>query len=229
MSLDFNDSAHGEPQLYDSLKEAPCAGENFLIPGPAGVMEAVMSCAELFLPGDPIAVICHPHPLHGGSMTNKVVHIVSKTFKEMGVPNLRFNFRGVGHSQGHFDQGEGEVDDLAAAVEWFKQRYPDSPVWLAGFSFGSFIAYKAHERVHAERLLLIAPPVTWFDFSTEAQIHIPWMVIQGGKDEITPPEKVSSWVNKQSNKPDYQWFDDASHFFHGRLNRIRDAIRVQWG
>ncbi|WP_455212759.1 alpha/beta hydrolase [Kaarinaea lacus] len=228
MSIDFNDSSRPELRLYDGLEEAPCSAEHFLIPGPVGGLEAVMACPDERESMSPIAIICHPHPLYGGSMANKVVHMVANTFKEIGLPTLRFNFRGVGHSQGRFDQGRGEVQDLVAVCEWFKQRYPEAPLWLAGFSFGSYIAFQAHNQVNAQRLLLIAPPVTRFDFNADAQIQIPWMVIQGGKDEIVEPEKVSAWVLRQGNTVSYEWLADAGHFFHGRLNHIREAIKQHW-
>jgi alpha/beta superfamily hydrolase len=227
MSNDFNDSSRGGLHLYDGLEEEPYMGEHFLIPGPVGGLEAVMS-SPVEQGKSAVAVICHPHPLHGGSLANKVVHIVANTFGEMGLPTLRFNFRGVGHSQGRYDQGQGEVADLVAICHWLKQRYPDTPIWLAGFSFGSYIAYQAHQQVNAERLLLIAPPVTLFDFNAGEQVHIPWMVIQGGKDEIIAPEKVSTWVHRQGGAVSYEWLGDADHFFHGRLNHIRDAIKQNW-
>jgi hypothetical protein len=228
MSIGFNDGSRPELHVYDGLDKAPCAGEHFLIPGPAGGLEAVMACPENREETGPIGIICHPHPLYGGSMTNKVVHVVAKTFGEMGLPTLRFNFRGVGHSQGQFDQGRGELEDLVAVCQWFKQRYPKSPLWLAGFSFGSFVAFQAHHRVGAERLLLIAPPVTKYDFNARTQIQIPWLVIQGGKDEIVAPDKVSAWVRRHGTSVAYEWLDDASHFFHGRLSHIRDVIKQRW-
>jgi len=228
MSIDFNDNSPSELHLYDGLEEAPYMGEHFLIPGPAGGLEAVMASPEERQGEDVVVVICHPHPLYGGSMANKVVHIVANTFGEMGLPTLRFNFRGVGHSQGRYDQGRGEVQDLIATCQWLKQRYPTTSLWLAGFSFGAYVAYQAHQHVNAERLLLIAPPVTLFDFNLGVPVQIPWMVIQGGKDEIIAPEKVSAWVHRQGNSASYEWLGDADHFFHGRLNRIRDVIKQHW-
>jgi alpha/beta superfamily hydrolase len=229
MSIDANGNSRPELHLCDGLKEAPCLGKHFLIPGPVGELEAVMACPQNRDTNSPIAIICHPHPLYGGSMANKVVHIVANTFGELGLATLRFNFRGVGHSQGHFDQGRGEVQDLMAVCDWFARRYPGAPLWLAGFSFGSYIAYQAHQQVNAERLLLIAPPITRYEFNSANQIQIPWMVIQGGKDEIIAPEKVSAWVHRQGSAVDYEWLGDADHFFHGRLNHIRDAIKQRWG
>lgn len=223
-----NDFHQSRPlHLYDGLEDKPRSGENFLIQGPAGVLEALMSHPAQ---GDirAVGIICHPHPLYGGSMSNKVVTIVSKTFNGLGLPTLRFNFRGVGHSQGCFDRGQGEVQDVLAVSEWIKTRYPGVPVWLAGFSFGAYVAYKSCQPLGAERLLLIAPPVARFDFPELAPINIPWMVIQGGKDDVVEPEKVSQWVQKQRHRPSYQWFDDAGHFFHGRLNKIRDVIKQEW-
>ena len=229
MSTDFTETHQGELHLYDGLEEVPCSGENFLIPGPTGVLEALLAQPDSFEKGNPIAVVCHPHPLHGGTMANKVVHIVSDAFNKLGVASLRFNFRGVGHSEGRYDNGVGEIDDLCAAVSWFKERYPESPLWLAGFSFGSFIAFSAHEKVGAERLLLVAPPVGRFPFDPEQCVNIPWMVIQGGKDDVVSPQEVSVWVHRCRNKPSYEWFADADHFFHGRLIRIRELIIDQWG
>lgn len=225
---DYNDSRYPELHIYDGLEEAPCMGENFLIPGPAGVLEAITDEPKNYQGGGPIAVICHPHPLYGGSMANKVVHIVSNTLIGMGIPTLRFNFRGVGHSEGRFDNGEGEADDLQLIVEWYKRRYPESPLWLAGFSFGSFVAFKSHVNVGAERLLLVAPPVNIFDFKDAPSIDIPWLVIQGGKDEIVAPERVSDWVQKQRSSAIYKWLGDADHFFHGRLSQIANAIKESW-
>lgn len=228
MNSDFTETHIAELHLYDGLQDAPCTGENFLIPGPAGVLEAMLTGVEDYRQGDPVTVVCHPHPLYGGSMSNKVVHIVADTFGAAGLPTLRFNFRGVGHSAGRFDEGRGEVEDLKAVIEWMRVRYPGAPLWLAGFSFGAFVAYSAHRQVDAERLLLIAPPVSMFDFGGVSQVDVPWMVIQGGKDDVISPEKVSAWVSRHRRQPRYHWLGDADHFFHGRLNRVRDAIRDTW-
>ena len=229
MSTDFTESHFGELHLYDGLEDSPDTGENFLIPGPCGVLEALTHTPPDYQDGAPIAVICHPHPLHGGSMSNKVVHIIADTFNEMGVATLRFNFRGVGHSQGGFDSGRGEQQDLAAAVAWLRQRHPvGAPLWLAGFSFGSYVAFRAHQVLESQRLLLVAPPVGRFDFSEPRQVEIPWLVIQGGKDDVVSPQQVSSWVHRQALLPAFEWFADADHFFHGRLNQIRNAIKSSW-
>jgi len=229
MADDFNYAGLQSRHLYDGLEETLCTGEELLIPGPAGVIEALTSCPDCYQGGRPIAVVCHPHPLYGGSMSNKVVHILMQTFNEMGLLSVAFNFRGVGRSQGRFDRGNGECADLAAVIDFFRGRHPRAPLWLAGFSFGAYVATRSHVAVEAERLLLVAPPVTMFDFTPLAPVSVPWMVVQGGQDEIIAPPAVSAWVSAQPQRPDYRWMADADHFFHGRLNRLREAVLAGWG
>lgn len=202
----------------------------FLLPGPAGALEAVLNYETLPDAATPIAVVCHPHPLYGGTMDNKVVHTVARAFVELGVLTLRFNFRGVGRSEGRFDKGVGEADDLLAAVAWLRARFGQSPLWLAGFSFGAFVACSAHRRAGAERLLLVAPPVEMFEFGDRCDdVEVPWMVIQGGADEVVAADSVARWVASQSSPPRLEWFDDAGHFFHRRLVPLRERIVQAWG
>jgi len=214
--------------LYDGLEEDLCIGEELTIDGPAGPIQALTSCPECYLETNPIAVVCHPHPLYGGSMTNKVVHILSETFNDMGLRSVTFNFRGVEHSAGRFDNGIGETDDLLAVVSHFRKHYPEAPLWLAGFSFGAYVALRGHEEAGAERLLLVAPPVSMFDFQELPQVQVPWMVIQGGQDDIVDPAAVSGWVREQPHPPEYRWMANADHFFHGRLNRLRENVMKAW-
>ena len=228
MADDFYFAELHDRHLYDGLEEDICTGEELLMPGPAGDLEVLTSCPECYQGTKPIAVVCHPHPLYGGSMKNKVVHILAETFNEMGLLSVTFNFRGVGRSRGRFDNGKGETDDLLAVVDFFRQRHPQAPIWLAGFSFGAYVAARGCEAVGAERLLLVAPPVTLFDFNGVEVKRIPWMVIQGGRDEIITPQEVSGWVHRQHNRPLYHWMADADHFFHGRMNRLRDTVMRAW-
>jgi alpha/beta superfamily hydrolase len=214
--------------LYDGLEESPCTGQELMIPGEAGDLEAVTSYPGECRPRTPIAVICHPHPLYGGSMANKVVHMISNAFNDMGVPTLRFNFRGVGRSRGRYEGGRGEARDLIAAAGWFREQHPEAPLWLAGFSFGAYIVMRAQGQLEPQRLLLVAPPVSLFDFDHLPPVGVPWMVIQGGQDEVVSPRAVSEWVHRQSAAPDYRWMADADHFFHGRMPRLRDTIISGW-
>lgn len=220
-----------EPQnrhLYDGLEEDLCSGEELLVAGPAGPIEVLTSCPACYQGHHPIAIVCHPHPLYGGSLKNKVVHILAETFNAMGMLSVCFNFRGVGKSAGEFDDGIGETADLLAVVAFFRARHPQAPLWLAGFSFGAYVALRGHREANAARLLLVAPPVAMFDFASLPEVEIPWMVIQGGKDEITSPEAVSHWVAARPLRPQYRWMADADHFFHGRLNRVRDSLMTLW-
>ncbi|OOZ40149.1 hypothetical protein BOW53_08785 [Solemya pervernicosa gill symbiont] len=204
-------------------------GEELLIPGPSGQLELLTSYPECYNDSHPIVVICHPHPLYGGSLQNKVVHTLAKTFNDLGLLSITFNFCGVEKSNGQFDHGIGETDDLLAVVKLFQQRHPGAPIWLAGFSFGAYVALRGHVDAAAERLLLVAPPVKMFDFEETPNVEIPWTVIQGGRDEVTPPEAVAEWVESQPNRPDFRWLTTADHFFHGQLNRIRQSLIDQWG
>lgn len=203
--------------------------EQLFIPGPVGQLEAELSVPDTYQTGDPVAVVCHPHSLYGDSLRNKVVHILADTLTAMGVASLRFNFRGVGKSEGAFDQGQGEQEDLSAAVSWLKEHFPTAPHWLAGFSFGAFVAYRAHRRVNAQRLLLVAPPVSLFVFGRPEPVTIPWLVIQGAEDEIVPSREVENWVASQPNPPSFHLLQETSHFFHGRLNDLKDLVQQHWG
>ncbi len=199
-----------------------------LIAGPAGDLEILVTLAKK-PQHNAFAVICHPHPLHGGTMNNKVVYILARTFNELGLATLRFNFRGVGKSTGQFDNGKGETDDLRAVVNWLKNKYAPSELWLAGFSFGSEIALRGHRDLNANRLLLVAPPVERFQAENLPLSKIPTLVIQGDKDEIVSPTAVSEWVKTQAHQAEYIIMPGAEHFFHGRLNELRDVILTAWG
>jgi alpha/beta superfamily hydrolase len=204
-------------------------GGELILPGLAGDIEALTAYPPEFHDGQPIAIVCHPHSLHGGSMTNKVVHIIAKTLNELGVATLRFNFRGVGKSAGQFDQGRGEAEDLVALANWFRHKHAESPLWLAGFSFGAYVAARGQQQLTAERLLLVAPPVSMFDFDALGQIEAEnFLVIQGGKDEVIQPEAVANWVKGQETGPTFHWMTNADHFFHGRLTRLHDIIIRSW-
>lgn len=215
--------------VFDGAAGVPASGTRFLLPGPAGMLEAVLTYSALPDADSPIAVACHPHPLYGGTLSNKVVHMVSKAFGELGAATLRFNFRGVGLSDGQFDHGVGEVQDMLAAVGWLRERFAHSPLWLAGFSFGAFVAWSGHRQAGAQRLLLVAPPVRMFEFTRDDVVDVPWMVIQGCADEVVDANSVSRWVAQQMRPPRYECLDDAGHFFHGRLIPLRERIVDAWG
>lgn len=211
--------------LYDGLHDAPHLGETLTIEGPSGPLEALTHYPEGGAAADaPVAVVSHPHPRHAGTMHNKVVAMLAVSLATAGLATVRFNFRGVGESAGRYDGGRGETLDLAAVAGWARALHPGAPLWLAGFSFGAYVAMRAQAELEPERLLLVAPPVDLFDFSGLAPPVAPLSVIQGGRDDVVSPLAVSEWVAGLPGKPHYRWMADADHFFHGRMNRLRETV-----
>ena len=201
---------------------------SLLLRGPAGDIETLITRPEMVTESTPIVVISHPHPLYGGSMTNKVVHILAKSFSEMNAITLRFNFRGVGKSQGSYDEGVGEAEDVQYLVEQLKQWRPQAPIWLAGFSFGAYVATRAQAVIHAEKLVLVAPPVSMYPFAELKEIDVPWVVVQGGEDEVIDAGAVKDWVINRTCPPQLIWMDDAGHFFHGKLIELKALLLKAW-
>jgi hypothetical protein len=216
-------------RLFDNEGDMPRAGKRFLIPGPAGAIEALLGDAQDYAVDAPIVVVCHPHPLYGGTLDNKVAYTLAKAVNELGGISLRFNFRGVGHSEGSFDRGLGETEDLLAVCDWFQQRYPGAPLWLAGFSFGAMVALQGQARLRPERLILVAPAVTREEFPRDIAITTPCTVVQGGQDEVIEPQQVADWVERQSHPVDFRWLDEAGHFFHGHLIELKAVIHRACG
>ena len=212
------------PDSMASTAEFPCASAPLLIPGPAGELEVRTACPSPEIAVAATAVVCHPHPLHGGSMQNKVVHTLARAFGDLGMATLRFNFRGVGRSSGVFDHANGETDDLLAAIQWVRARRPQDQIWLAGFSFGSYVALRASVRTEVRQLVLVAPPVNLYDFDALSLPKCPLLVIQGSADEVVPAEQVQRWVNGLGAAAQFIYMDGVSHFFHQRLNDLRSAL-----
>jgi alpha/beta superfamily hydrolase len=199
--------------------------ENIFLPGPAGKLEAQVTAQSLV---PIVGIFCHPHPLYEGTLNNKVVSTAIKAWYGLGLSTIRFNFRGVGQSEGIYSEGIGEVDDLRAVVEWAMAQYPHHQIWLGGFSFGSGIAFQEAKRGLTEHLLLIAPPVHHMGFGGIEKIptRTDCAIIQGGQDEIVPFEQVKNWYDTMCLKHPMQFWKipDASHFFHGQLLELRDLV-----
>lgn len=194
-----------------------------VIPGAVGKLEVLLSAPQQITRAA-VAIICHPHPLFGGTMHNKVVYTLAKACKELGMQTIRFNFRGVGVSEGSYADGVGETDDLLAVIEWAKQAYPANSIWLAGFSFGAYVATRATKFVTAEQLICIAPPVQSFDFKAIKTPVLPWLIVQGEVDEIVSPEAVYAWHQTLQPTPTLIRIADADHFFHGKLIELRQTL-----
>lgn len=171
-----------------------------------------------------LAVVCHPHPLQQGAMTNKVTYIVARAFNDLGALSLRFNFRGVGKSAGTYDHGVGETEDALAALDWLATQNPGLPMWLGGFSFGAYVALRAQSERPIKRLVTVAPAVERFSADPIQLPRMPWLLIQGDADEVVSPQAVFDWVATLAVKPKLAVLKGAGHFFHGRLNEVRQAV-----
>jgi alpha/beta superfamily hydrolase len=191
--------------------------------GPAGDLESVLE-----VPADGVvvaaAVICHPHPQHGGTMHNKVAHTLARAFVRSGFAALRFNFRGTEGSAGSYDNGVGELADALAAIDWLSRQYPQTPLWLGGFSFGAAIAIRAALSRPVDGLISVAPAVYRFAHGLEKQPECPWLVIQGDEDELVEIDETITWFNDLLPGPELLVVAGAEHFFHGRLNDLRTAV-----
>ncbi|PTU32539.1 alpha/beta hydrolase [Stenotrophobium rhamnosiphilum] len=210
-----------------SPTEMPRAGETseLLIPGPAGLIEVMLTA-----PGDVatpagIAVICHPHPLMGGAMSNKVVYSLASSASKAGLYSLRFNFRGVGRSEGLHDEGRGETDDTLFLVDWLRQRVPGARLVLMGFSFGGFVSVKAAQQAKPYLQVSIAPPFSkYFNEPVPPRPDCPWLVVHGTADDVVSYDDTVQVLNGFDPPPELATLKDAGHFFHGRLAEVQGAV-----
>ncbi len=191
------------------------------VAGPAGRLEVAFNVPEGSLRG--IALIAHPHPLQGGTLDNKVVQTLARTFAALGYAAVRFNFRGVGQSVGQFDDGVGETDDALAALAAAKLEFGELPVALAGFSFGSYVQTRVAHAITAERLVLIGPAVKRFPVEAVAPDTI---VIHGEEDDVVALADVLAWARPQQLP--IVVFPGCGHFFHGRLPQLQRVITGMW-
>lgn len=204
----------------------------FTFPGPVGRLEA------LYRPGDGnvddmgqlrAAVICHPHPLHGGTMHTKVAYRTAKAFQSLGYPTLRFNFRGVGASQGDFADGIGEADDVRAALNWMASEHPELPLVLAGFSFGSVVGLPvgaADPRV--THLVGLGVPADRFRFAL-LDVDKPKLFVQGDRDEFGPAERLRENLRLVAEPWQLVVVEDSDHFFSGKLDAMQEAVEGYFG
>jgi len=196
---------------------------NTFLEGPAGKLEAILK--------DPAgavtraAIVCHPHPLFGGTMHNKVVFRIARAFSDAGFAVLRFNFRGTGRSQGEHDSGRGEQDDLSAAIEFIERRYHGAELWLAGFSFGSAVMLRAascDDRVRA--LIAVGVPVSKQSFSDLAHCNKPKLLVQGSNDQYGSIDQLEMFFASLDEPKQLRIIDGADHFFEGHLPELAEAV-----
>jgi uncharacterized protein len=199
--------------------------EEFLreIAGPLGPLEALLD-----LPSGPphaAAVFAHPHPLHGGTMHTKAVYQSAKALARVGVAVLRFNFRGVGRSAGVHDEGPGEMDDFRAGLDVMAARYPDLPLWAAGFSFGSWIATMVGaDDPRVQLLFAIGPAIDRYDFTAVEQSSKPKFVIHGEFDELIPVSEVKKFYGRMREPKDLVIIEAADHLFNGKTMELGEAV-----
>ena len=199
-----------------------------IIPGPEGRLEARYQKGKN--QKSPLCLVLHPHPRQGGTMNNKIVYNIYHAFKNLGFATLRFNFRGVGKSQGSYDSGVGELTDAASALDWLQNENPSAQnTWIAGFSFGSWLALQLlMRRPEIAGFVAVSPPANLYDFSFLAPCPASGLIIQGTDDKIVESEVVTELVNKLNKQKNlkimYKKLTGADHFFKNELDNIQDTI-----
>jgi len=196
--------------------------EPLSIAGPAGRIEAEIERGSL--EPEAVAVICHPHPLQQGTMNNKVVTTLARTWSRRGAAAVRFNFRGVGRSEGVFDDGRGELSDALAVIDWVAaEAAPESDLYIAGFSFGGAIAFRAAGERASRALVTVAPAISRMPLEPRRP-QCDWLVVQGLEDEIVSAESVLNWCAAFEPSPIIDTMDGVGHFFHGRLGELANSL-----
>ena len=198
--------------------------ESHLLDGPAGKIEALLEAPEDRLP-DEAAVVCHPHPLFGGTMHNKVVYRVARALRRRGSVVLRFNFRGVNRSEGKHAEGVGEVEDARVALAWLRSRYPALPYALAGFSFGArVVAQLGCEPAGAARLIAVGFPARGSDIRRLASCTVRKVFISSTHDEFAPRLEMEALYAQIAEPKEMIWIEAEDHFFRGALDQLEDSV-----
>ena len=202
---------------------------NIFFDGPAGRIEAILKePAQTALRA---AAVCHPHPLFGGTMHNKVVYRIAKAFHQAGFAVLRFNFRGTGRSQGDYDEGRGEQDDLRAAITFLEEKYPGAEVWLAGFSFGARVMLQAacekakqEDFARVRAFIAAGTPISRYDFDGLLFCSAPRLFVQGALDEFGSVADLERLIARMAGSSSLKVIDGADHFFDGRLDELAQSV-----
>lgn len=203
---------------------------NLFLEGPAGRLEAILWTPSAPARHRPLlaAIVCHPHPLFGGTMHNKVVYQAAKSLDALGLPVLRFNFRGAGLSTGEHDRGVGEREDVRAALDFLAKKFPGVPVLLAGFSFGAFVGLRVGcQDPRVSELIGIGIPVNSTDLSFLSQCEKPKLFVQGTNDQYGAIEKVRTLIASLSGEKRLVEVQGVDHFLTGQLDQLNRAI-TEW-
>jgi len=194
--------------------------ERFVIDGPAGDLEVDVSMPDAAPAAS--AVVCHPHPQYGGSLDNKVAYTLARACRDTGIVVARLNFRGVGRSQGDFDEGRGETDDALSVADWLCTRLPERPFYWLGFSFGAGVALRAAMRRLPRGLVTVALPTRYFD--TLPRPDCVWLAVQGDADEVVDPDAAQQSLRALQPVPDIEVLEGVGHFFHGHIGHLRERV-----
>lgn len=198
--------------------------ESLMVQGPAGKLEALLEEPEEQAPRE-AALVCHPHPRHGGTMHNKVVYRMARGLRSAGNAVLRFNYRGVNRSEGQFDEGVGELEDARAALAFLQTRYPGLPYTMAGFSFGSRITLKlGSELGTAERLIAAGFAAKYPEYAVVGHSSLPRIFIQSTHDEFGPMPAMQAYFDALSQPKELIWVEAQDHFFAGALDLFEQAV-----
>lgn len=198
---------------------APGAALNLLIEGPAGAIEAIFAAPRTPAARPGLALVCHPHPLYGGAMSNKVAYTLASCALQAGLYALRFNFRGVGRSAGRHDNARGETEDTVFLGGWLRGQLPGADLLLAGFSFGAFVSLNAAARLRPRALVSIAPPFGKYlgDVAPPAHPGCPWLVVHSRDDDTVRFEDTAAVLQTYQPPPQLAAVDGAGHFFNNSL------------
>lgn len=205
----------------------PATSEEVLLAGPAGDIECLWAAPRAPAQPQGCAIVCHPHPLYGGALSNKVAYTLASCAVKAGLQALRFNFRGVGRSGGVHDHGRGEVQDVLFLAQLLRNQFPDSKLVLAGFSFGAYVSLMAALEAEPSLLISIAPPFGKKYFADEPPARAPacpWLVLHSRDDEVVAYEETAAAVRQLSPAAELVTVDGAGHFFNQRLALISDQV-----
>ena len=204
---------------------APGQSRPLFVDGPAGRLETLLTAPQQETPAG-ICVVCHPHPQFGGAMSNKVVYALASSALQAGLLTARFNFRGVGRSEGQYDHARGETDDALAVTAWLRQLWPQTPLLLAGFSFGAYISLKAAAAARPAALVSISIPFGKYVDNAAAPPHpgCPWLTVHSADDDVVNYEETRAVLQAYAPPPQQVRFEGAGHFYHGRLTELQQAV-----